>query len=85
MNQDLRVNKTNFHMKGFALGLAFKQRRRQLGNRLLRPGDCRKPADHSCLVFQVSVLEGCSNEYFLDVAEPVNTAEYQLLLNINFL
>ena len=22
MNQSLRVNKTNFHMKGFALGLA---------------------------------------------------------------
>ena len=27
MNQNLRVNKTNFHMKGFALGLALKQRR----------------------------------------------------------
>ena len=26
MNQDLRVNKTDFHMKGFALGLALKQR-----------------------------------------------------------
>ena len=32
----LHVNQTNFHMKGFALGLALKQRRqRQLGNRLL--------------------------------------------------
>ena len=29
----LHVNKTNFHMKGFALGLALKQR--QLGNCLL--------------------------------------------------
>ena len=28
MNQNLRVNKTNFHMKGFALGLALKQRRK---------------------------------------------------------
>ena len=27
MNQNLRVNKTNFHMKGFALGLALIQRR----------------------------------------------------------
>ena len=27
MNQNLRVNKTNFHTKGFALGLALKQRR----------------------------------------------------------
>ena len=27
MNQNLCVNKTNFHMKGFALGLALKQRR----------------------------------------------------------
>ena len=27
MNQNLHVNKTNFHMKGFALGLALKQRR----------------------------------------------------------
>ena len=27
MNQNLRVNKTNFHVKGFALGLALKQRR----------------------------------------------------------
>ena len=26
MNQNLRVNKTNFHIKGFALGLALKQR-----------------------------------------------------------
>ena len=28
MNQHLRVNKTSFHMKGFALGLALKQRRK---------------------------------------------------------
>ena len=28
MNHNLRVNKTNFHMKGFALGLALKQRRK---------------------------------------------------------
>ena len=28
MNQNLRVNKTNFHMKDFALGLALKQRRK---------------------------------------------------------
>ena len=28
MNQNLRVNKTNFHMKGLALGLALKQRRK---------------------------------------------------------
>ena len=28
MNQNLRVNKTNFHMKGFAQGLALKQRRK---------------------------------------------------------
>ena len=28
MNQNLRVNKTNFHMKGFTLGLALKQRRK---------------------------------------------------------
>ena len=28
MNQNLRVNKTNFNMKGFALGLALKQRRK---------------------------------------------------------
>ena len=27
MNPNLRVNKTNFHMKGFAPGLALKQRR----------------------------------------------------------
>ena len=27
MNQNSHVNKTNFHMKGFALGLALKQRR----------------------------------------------------------
>ena len=26
MNQNLCVNKTNFHMKDFALGLALKQR-----------------------------------------------------------
>ena len=26
MNQNLHVNKTNFHVKGFALGLALKQR-----------------------------------------------------------
>ena len=31
----LHVNKTDFHMKGFALGLALKQRRKELGNRLL--------------------------------------------------
>ena len=30
--QNLRVNKTNFHMKGFAVGFALKQRRR-LGSR----------------------------------------------------
>ena len=28
MNQNLRVNKTNFHIKGFTLGLALKQRRK---------------------------------------------------------
>ena len=28
MNQKLHVSKTNFHMKGFALGLALKQRRK---------------------------------------------------------
>ena len=28
MNQTLRVNKTSFRMKGFALGLALKQRRK---------------------------------------------------------
>ena len=28
MNQTVHVNKTNFHMKGFALGLALKQRRK---------------------------------------------------------
>ena len=33
MNQNLCVNKTNFHIKGFALGLALKQGERQLGNR----------------------------------------------------
>ena len=33
MNQN--VNKTNFHMKVFALGLALKQAKRLLGNRLL--------------------------------------------------
>ena len=27
MNQNSRVNKTDFHMKGFALGLALKQSR----------------------------------------------------------
>ena len=27
MNQNLHVNKTNFHMKGFAIGLALKQKR----------------------------------------------------------
>ena len=27
MNQNFHVNKANFHMKGFALGLALKQRR----------------------------------------------------------
>ena len=26
MNQNLHVNKTNFHMKGFTLGLALRQR-----------------------------------------------------------
>ena len=31
----LHVNKTSFHMKGFTLGLALKQRRKQLGNHLL--------------------------------------------------
>ena len=30
MNQNLRVNKTNFHMKGFALGLALKQRQKAI-------------------------------------------------------
>ena len=28
MNQNLHVNKTNFHIEGFALGLALKQRRK---------------------------------------------------------
>ena len=28
MNQNLCVNKANFHMKGFALGLTLKQRRK---------------------------------------------------------
>ena len=28
MNQDLRVNKPSFHLKGFALGLGLKQRRK---------------------------------------------------------
>ena len=28
MNQDMHVNKTDFHMKGFALGLTLKQRRK---------------------------------------------------------
>ena len=32
MKQILRVNKTNFHMKGFALGLALKQRRKATRN-----------------------------------------------------
>ena len=37
MNQNCHVNKTNFHMKGFVLGLALKQRQKKktLGNRLL--------------------------------------------------
>ena len=30
------VSKTDFHMKGFALGLVLKQRQRELGNGLLR-------------------------------------------------
>ena len=29
MNQNLRVNKTNFHIKDFAIGLALKQRRNE--------------------------------------------------------
>ena len=29
------VNKTNLHVKGFALGLILKQRQRELGNGLL--------------------------------------------------
>ena len=29
MNQNLHVNKTNFHLKGFALGLALKLRRNE--------------------------------------------------------
>ena len=32
MNQNFHVNKTNFHMKGFALGLALKKNERQLAN-----------------------------------------------------
>ena len=28
MTQNVRVNKTNFHIKGFALGLALKQKRK---------------------------------------------------------
>ena len=37
MNQHSRVNKTNFHMKGFAQGLALKQRRKE--TRLLDSND----------------------------------------------
>ena len=42
MNQNLRVNKTNFHMKGFRIRTRFETARgeMQLGNRLLKKGIC---------------------------------------------
>ena len=55
MNQYLRV--TNFHMKGFALRLALKQRRKEtrkspFGNRRWKNGNeaCLKPVSQSCAV-----------------------------------
>ena len=37
MNQNMRVNKTNFHMKDFVLGLVLKQRRRATGKWTIEP------------------------------------------------
>ena len=39
MNQNVHVNKTNFHMKGFALGLALKQRRKATRKSSIQIGD----------------------------------------------
>ena len=40
MNQNLRVNKTNFHTKGFALGLALEQRRKATRKSPIQPTLC---------------------------------------------
>ena len=38
MNQNLSVNKTNFYMKGFTLGLALKRRRNATRKSLIKQG-----------------------------------------------
>ena len=43
MNQHLHVNKTNFHMKGFALGLALKQRRKATRKSPIVEGETTAP------------------------------------------
>ena len=50
MNQNLRVNKTNFHVKGFALGLALKQR--------------RNATRKSPILLAEGFVVNCSNHYF---------------------
>ena len=49
------VRKTDFHMKGFALGLLLKKRQRELGNGLLYCQGCSKKTK------KTKTKQGCSN------------------------
>ena len=42
MNHNLHVNKTNFHVKGFALGLTLKQRRKATWTLSILYGQCQR-------------------------------------------
>ena len=57
VNINLRVNKTNFHIEGFALGLALKQRRKATRKSPIRSSAHRwtgvvadSSANHACLI-----------------------------------
>ena len=47
MNQNLHVNKTNFYMKGFALGLALKEKRKKTRKSPCLPNQYQYPKRQS--------------------------------------
>ena len=67
MNQNLHVNKTDFHMKGFALGLALKQRRnatRKSPIRKSHPEHAYKGISQSSVILLTTLIGHNAVEYY---------------------
>ena len=70
MNQNLHVNKTNFHIKGFALGLTLRQRRKTAQKSLI------------ITVFVLVVSQLVFVHMFVLMSQPLNLITYKVTVTV---